>query len=154
MVVLATAFSNKILGTLDKQIITSTVTTSNADDPTPINITTTGGNPFMFGVEVLGHDLNGMTRSFDIILRSTTYSFGIPNNSTQVYTLEPCTRDHWAGFSQVQNKFDQLNIRYWMCLPKNNTYEIKGKYSSEESKTLDIFLKKCNASNPLDTRPC
>ena len=92
MIVLAAAFSNKIIGTLDKLIITSTATTSNADDPTSFNITTIGTGPFMLGVEVLGHDLNSNTRSFDVELRSTTTSFGALMNSSQVYALEPCTR--------------------------------------------------------------
>ena len=92
MIALAAAFSNKIIGTFDKLIITSTVTTSNADDPIPFNLTTLDSGPFMLGIEVYGHDLNSINRSFDVVLRNTIYSYGVPLNTSQVYTLEPCTK--------------------------------------------------------------
>lgn len=39
-----------------------------------------------------------------------------------------------------------------MCLPRNMTYEIKGKYSSKEEKTFDIALATC--TDEWDPRPC
>jgi hypothetical protein len=50
MVALIAAFSNRIIDTLDKVIITSTNTLSNANDPIPISISTIDAGPFMIGV--------------------------------------------------------------------------------------------------------
>ena len=71
MLVLAALFWNKIIDTIDKKIITSSAATTNADDPLPLNLTTLGSGPFMFGVEVWHHDLNTGPRLFDIVLTNT-----------------------------------------------------------------------------------
>jgi hypothetical protein len=82
MIVLIAAFSNKILATLDKLIITASSSTSNADDPISFNITTLDNGPFMFGVEIWHHNLNEGSRYFDIVLTNTVYSYGEPQDST------------------------------------------------------------------------
>lgn len=92
MILLAAAFSNKIIGTLDKLIITSTVTINNSYEPASFNLTTLDSGPFMFGVEVYGQNLNSNPRSFDVVLRNTIYNYGVPLNTSQIYTLEPCTK--------------------------------------------------------------
>lgn len=44
-------------------------------------------------------------------------------------------------------------MSYWKCLPKNQDFEIKGKYSSPTSKTLSFSVKMCT-NNTYETRPC
>jgi hypothetical protein len=122
MIVLAAAFSNKIIATFDKLIITSSTAASNADDPLPFNISTLDNGPFMFGVEVWHHDLNGDVRYFDISLANSVYNYGTPQNTSQSYALEPCTREHWNGYPLIQSNYDKLDIKYWMCLPKNKSF--------------------------------
>ncbi len=58
MILLAIVFWNKIVATIDKLMITSATTTTNANDPLPYNFVTTDGN-FMMGVEIWNLDLNG-----------------------------------------------------------------------------------------------
>lgn len=50
MLVLVVAFYNKIIDTLDKVLISSSTTSTNADDPLPYTISTINKGPFMFGV--------------------------------------------------------------------------------------------------------
>jgi hypothetical protein len=130
MIVLVAVFANKIIDTLNKIIITSNTNTSNADDPAALNLTALDSGPFMFGVEVWHHNLNEGSRYFDVTLINTLYSYGEPQNTSIQYQLEPCTREHWNGYPEVQAKYDRLDMNYWQCLPKNMSYEIKGKYAS------------------------
>ncbi len=84
----------------------------------------------MFGVEVWHHDLNTGKRYFDVTLTNTIYDYGQPSNRSVQYPLEPCRMDHWDGHPEIQSNFNTLFIKNWMCLPKNVSYEIKGKYAS------------------------
>jgi hypothetical protein len=49
MIALIVAFSNKIIDTLDKVIISSSASTTIASDPTPINLTSSDSGTFMAG---------------------------------------------------------------------------------------------------------
>jgi hypothetical protein len=92
MIFLVAVFYNKIVGTFDKLHIVSTYSTSNADDPSPYNISTYDGSNFMFGVEVWHHDLNHGNRYFDIVFTNTIYDYGEPLDSSISYEMEPCTK--------------------------------------------------------------
>jgi hypothetical protein len=98
MVLLFAAFSNKIIDTLNKQIITSSTIINNAEDPLPYSLTTIDNGPFMFGVEIWHHNLNEGNRYFDLVLLNTIYSFGEVQNTSISIPLEPCTREHWNGY--------------------------------------------------------
>jgi hypothetical protein len=76
MVLLITAFSNRIIDTFNKVIIMSSLSTSNANDPLPFTLNTTGKGPFMFAVEVLNFDLNGEERYFDVDLTTSVSRYG------------------------------------------------------------------------------
>lgn len=47
---LLVTFYNKVIDTFEKVLISSSLSAINADDPTPYNISTMPGKPFMFGV--------------------------------------------------------------------------------------------------------
>ena len=66
IVLLIAAFSNRIIDTLEKVLISSSTSASNANDPVALNLTTNTKGPFMFGVEVFGHNLNAESRYFDV----------------------------------------------------------------------------------------
>lgn len=76
MVLLLSAFYNRIIDTLDKVLITSASSSSNANDPLPFNITTLDKGNFMFGVEVWHHNLNEGSRYFDVVLTNIEYIYG------------------------------------------------------------------------------
>jgi hypothetical protein len=152
MLVLIAAFYNKIIDTFDKVIIFSSSSTDNADDPLPFTISTIDSGKFMFGVEVWHHNLNEGSRYFDVELVNMLYTFGEPQNNPKS-PLESCTREHWSGFPDIQASFDDLSMANWKCLPKNTDYELKGKYSSKDSQTLNVAVKKCT-NHSLDPRPC
>ena len=104
IVALLVSFYTKIIDTLDKILITSSLDATVYDDPTPFHLSTYDEGKFMFGVEIWKHDLNVGPRYFDVILRNTYYINGDPmieNNNTRNITLEPCTRQHWAGYPEV-----------------------------------------------------
>jgi hypothetical protein len=85
---------------------------------------------------------------------NTELDYGDPNNQTSIqYALEPCTPDHWKGYPLILEKFDSLHMDYWLCPPRDIDYEIKGKYSSAVSKTMDISVNKCT-NNSYSTLPC
>lgn len=54
MLVLLAAFYNRIIGTFNKVLISSSTSNSNAYDPPALNLSTVGKGPFMLGVEVFG----------------------------------------------------------------------------------------------------
>lgn len=105
MVMLAAAFYSKIIDTFNKVLIISTSKSDNADDPISYNITTIGNGSFMFGVQVWHHDLNGVKRYFDISLVNTIYEYGQPGNKSIHHRLQPCRRDHWEGYPQIQQNY-------------------------------------------------
>jgi hypothetical protein len=81
MLVLAVAFSNKLIATLNMMSISSSFSSENADDPKEFEISTFGDEQrnFMFGVEIWHFNLNdGPTRYFDIVLTNTDYLVGEP----------------------------------------------------------------------------
>lgn len=138
IIVLLVAFSNKVLNTLNMLSITSTTTNQNADDPEPLILSTSGTDrvQFMFGVEIWHHNLNEGDRYFDISLVNQNYRYGEYTDKSKPYTLEPCTREHWRGYPAIQNKFEELSMHFWLCLPLNIDYEIGGKYSSPVQNTI------------------
>lgn len=80
MVALLAIFYNKIIDTFDKIIISSTSTTKTSADPTPVTISTFENSTFMLGVQVSYHNLNDVTRAFDVVLSTTTYEYGVEVN--------------------------------------------------------------------------
>jgi hypothetical protein len=81
MVLLLTAFYNRIIDTFDKVLISSSTSNSNANDPPALNLTTVGKGPFMLGAEVFNLNLNEGSRYFDIVMTSYEYKFGLPINT-------------------------------------------------------------------------
>lgn len=102
MVVLLAAFANRIVDTLNKVLISSSVSAINANDPTPFNLTTNENSNFMLGVEVFGHDLNTGSRLFDLELIRQNWEYGKGTESYNDIKLEPCTIKHWRGYPEVQ----------------------------------------------------
>jgi hypothetical protein len=98
MLILITVFYNRIIDTFNKVLIFSSTSTSNAFDPVPLNLSTIGSGPFMFGVEVFGLNLNQGSRYFDVQMKTYHYqNYGMDANITEVL-LEACTVDHWSGY--------------------------------------------------------
>lgn len=158
IIVLLVAFSNKVLNTLNMLSITSTTTNENADDPEPLILSTSGTDrvQFMFGVEIWHHNLNEGDRYFDISLVNQNYRYGEYTDKSKPYTLEPCTREHWRGYPAIQNKFEELSMHFWLCLPLNIDYEIGGKYSSPVQNTIEVSVNQCSNSSvdPANPRYC
>jgi len=42
---------------------------------------------------------------------------------------------------------------YWMCLPKNTIFDIRGKYASVDQRTLYVAVNKCT-NNSHNSRSC
>jgi hypothetical protein len=135
--------------------ISSSTSTQAVDDPTPITMSTSGETrrKFMFGVEIWHHNLNEGIRYFDINFRNMEFNYGEPNNGSIEFPLEPCTLDHWKGYPLVQAKFDSLHMDYWLCPPRDTGFEIRGKYSSEVMKSMEISVNKCT-NNSMYQQPC
>lgn len=84
MVLLIASFSNKIIDTLNKMVISSTSSTINIDDPQSFSFSTSEDSPFMLGIEVWGHNLNDKTkRYFDVKAINTVSNFGKTQNTTR-----------------------------------------------------------------------
>lgn len=118
---LMVVFSNKVINTLNMMSITSSTSLQVADDPTPLTITTKGPTrrTFMLGVEIWHHNLNEGDRYFDIKFKNMNFFYGEETNKSMEYALEPCTLDHWRGYPSIQEKYEELNMNYWLCLPKD-----------------------------------
>ncbi len=56
------------------------------------------GSKFMIGIEVWKFDLNTGPRYFDVVLSNTQIDLGNYRPREEII-LEPCTTEHWAGFS-------------------------------------------------------
>lgn len=41
---------------------------------------------------------------------------------------------------------NSLEIEKWLCPPSNDTFEFKGKYTSQEFQFIKISVEKCNNS--------
>jgi hypothetical protein len=107
----------------------------------------------MFGVEIWHHNLNEGERYFDINFYHQHYHYGDPTNASIQYPLEPCTLDHWKGYPIIQAKFDSLHMNYWLCPPRDIDFEIRGKYSSEVMKSMEISVNKCT-NDSMSSQPC
>lgn len=81
IVLLVTLFYNKIIGTFNKDIISSSSLASHANNPLPFNFTT-ADRTFMLGVELWNVDLTSGPRYFDISLDNSLYRFGAYNSSS------------------------------------------------------------------------
>ena len=80
IVLLVTLFNNKIVGTFNKTIISSSTLTSHTNNPLPFNFTT-ADRTFMLGVELWDVDLTSGPRYFDVKLVSSLARFGVQNSS-------------------------------------------------------------------------
>lgn len=89
IITLMVAFSNKVLSTLNMLSINSSTSNQNADDPTPLTLSTYGVDQvnFMFGVEIWHHNLNAGERYFDINLVNQNYNYGSTTNMSKPYLL-------------------------------------------------------------------
>ena len=82
ILMLFAAFANRIIDTLDKVLINSSTSASNANDPVAFNLTTNTKDRFMFGMEVYGHNLNAGSRIFDVDLIRETLQYGTQVSSS------------------------------------------------------------------------
>jgi len=89
IIYLISTFSNMVIDTFNKLIITSTSDNKQDDEPEPIYLLTNQSytSHFMLGVEVWHFDLNSGPRYFDVILQNSFMVNSIPGNDTIVYTL-------------------------------------------------------------------
>ncbi len=148
IILLLVTFYRKVIATFEKVIISSSFSSTNADDPVSYNISTMPGMPFMFGVEIWHHNLNVYPRYFDVVATNVFYDTGEPNDNFSIpVTLEPCTKEHWSQYPKIQESYDRLHIDYWLCLPQNAEYQIFGKYASEKSMTLEVSVSRCTNSS-------
>lgn len=87
----------------------------------------------MFSVQIMGADSTSSKRYFDV-------SFGTvkSNNGEAQYLshhLVPCTKEHWKGFSAMQNN---ERMGSWFCPEIGLTTSIYGKYTSAASSILSL----------------
>ncbi len=69
---LSVTFTGMIIDTFKKVIITSISDTSQADEPSPLYLSSHNStSQFMIGVEVFGFDLAKGPRYFDVVLRNS-----------------------------------------------------------------------------------
>lgn len=107
----------------------------------------------MFGAEIWRHDLNANKRYFDVVGVFYTYTPASTYATVTNVALVPCTIEHWSQFPEVINKYGKLQISYWLCPPINYTFDLYGKYSSDNSQQFGIEIYPCNnATDP--SRPC
>lgn len=85
IILLLVTFYNKVIDTLNKVIITSSLSATNYNNPPLYTISTMPGKMFMFGVEVWYHDLNQPLRYFDVVLTNVHYDSGEWNDNLSRY---------------------------------------------------------------------
>lgn len=93
VIYLISTFSSMVFDTFNKLIIASTSDTIQSNEPEPVYLLTTdNASHFMLGVEVWHFDLNTGPRYFDVELRNSFMTDGVPGEDSVVYTMEPCTK--------------------------------------------------------------
>lgn len=95
VVTLVVVFYSKISETLNKQIITSSTKDLYQRDPGSLLLNGPNAAPFMFAVEIWGHDLNTGPRLFDLLVRNIDYQSIVKTDLTVEILLEPCSPAHW-----------------------------------------------------------
>jgi hypothetical protein len=57
--------------------------------------------------------------------------------------LEPCTPDHFSVIPNIRDKFSQITLDTFSCLPINQTYTLKGNYDVSSTATTIEFVSTC-----------
>ena len=99
----------------------------------------------MFAIFISGIDFTDTSqRIFDVSLLQQAAT---PLDATVVSTeiqMELCTRDHFAFNAQLENQFDELGMNDWLCPPLGYQMKLKGRATSQNSKRLQIVVRRCN----------
>ena len=93
-----------ILDTLALTSITTSFETVKNEVPTYSSFSTTPENNFMFAIEVWMVDTSGPQRYFDVQLAWEVMKDNAWGDQTFI-NLEPCTKEHWASFPTLVEKF-------------------------------------------------
>ena len=133
--------------TINREIITSSVSYSIEQDPKHVSFQTNARSQFMFMVASSVLDFNDPNVTyFDIELKQQHYNpiYSLIN-STNI-PLEKCTPEHLAFNNELKNYYNRLGLNRCLCPPLNFTYSVGGKVISPVFSQLQITIKKCNTS--------
>jgi hypothetical protein len=109
-------FTQTILSTFDKTVITSQTTLFEEVEPTNFKTTDT---PFLFAIGLSNFNLNDpYIKYFNIEI-----SQKISNpKQTISYKLVPCSKAVWTKIApNIGDTFDRLKLQQWLCMSDNIT---------------------------------
>ena len=105
--IFAFLFSSNAISTVNKTAIAWKSTIEDAFNPTPTTLTFNPQGKMMFGISVLGFNLNDPAlRYFDVRMAENIVN-GTSQSTVEV-PLVACTKEHFAITSQIQNNFDKM----------------------------------------------
>ena len=102
---------------------------------------------------MIGFDIESVSINSSISLNVSAYvsskigQLGLNRTETRSYIqLEPCTKQHFSHFPNVQSNLVHLRSHTWQCLPLNQRYFIQGSYEIDgKYQSLNIVFN-CSGS--------
>jgi hypothetical protein len=136
--------------TANRQIINGSTSYEIDVEPLPLTIEFQKGSDFMFGVGIMGLNLNDPNvQYFNVTLKQNYYSPLLkPINST-VVPLVQCTPDHFSYSEDIERLYHQFNISEVLCPPLNYEFIVLGRPTSAVYSEIAVYLSRCDpAVNP------
>ena len=152
IITIIVAFASMIINTVNRTIISFTHNEQKDSVPSLTQIMASPDDNFMFAVEVQGYNLSSEYRYFDVVFDQIQSSYG-SNYVHTPYSLEPCTKAHWAMLPSVVDSFEKIKASNWLCPTLGTVITLQGKFSSETYNQFSVTLYPCsNSTDP--SRPC
>lgn len=113
IVVFICIFANTVIGTINRQDISSQLTYTQEEDPSLYQI---GTNNFMFAVGIQNADMNSGKKWFDLYFEQKEYLQGSKIRKTIPITLSKCKKDLWTKLKpSTATTYDNLNLDTFLC---------------------------------------
>lgn len=118
LVIFIIMFYSLGMQTVNQKIINGSVSYQIDTEPVPLSINFTKGSEFMFGIGILGLDLNDPNiKYFDISLRQNYFTPLFRTINSTVIPLVACTPDHFNHDSDILKLYYQFNFSRALCPP-------------------------------------
>lgn len=131
-IVFAALFWNLGIQTANMELINSSVSIVSESDPSFVEIVAGPKGGFMFGLAIIGLNLNDpLVTYFNITL--TQRFFGPLYsliNVTQVELVQ-CTKAHFAFNQEIENYFKRFPINNALCPALNTHFQVGGRVTSD-----------------------
>ena len=77
-----------------------------------------------------------------------------PVKNTTAFFLEPCTSHHWEQLGdEFVDTFKRQGLNAFLCVPRNFTIDIAGKYTSERFIYYKLSFEKCVGAADCRNQP-